>query len=1109
MDSLPKVPRENDLSPQKNVKSMRKLISILMMMVACVWNIQAQTHTITGTVVDASTGEPLIGASIAPIGGGQGAMADLDGKFTLTVPSKVSKATFSYVGYTPQTLSLLDGMTVKLSAEDTALEEVVVTALGISRNEKTLGYAATQVSGADIVSAQNSNVMQSLSGKVAGLQITTASSAPGSGTSVTIRGLGSVMGSNQPLYVIDGIPTASGDVNTGGNRLAANGIANLSPDDIASMTVLKGAAATALYGSRAANGVIMVTTKSGKAGKNKNYTVSYSGNFAATMLADLPKWQNDYGQGWDGGQTFIENGSWGPKLDGSMQVYGPIYNYTQLIHEYSAKKNNVRDFFDTGFSQSHNVSLSGVSSDQKMTYYLSYAHTGTDGIMPDDTDTYRRNSFSFRGSYEPEKWAKISSAVNYATYETKAVSQDGPSTTLMSNINQFARDVSLVDMKDLSNVFNTPDAYFTPYGVTNPYWTLANNYNKTQGKQVFGRIQADIKPYEKLTLTYRFGFDYSDLELKNGSAQIKPNWSPINSDLMNMNGVDYSGYTSNSMDKEGYVYNYFYRRHELNHDFMANWMDKFLDERLDIRATVGFSINERGNSSMSGQRNNLSVYTGFWALGNGASFNTLSDYQSKRRSVGLYGDVSIGWDEWIFLDLTARNDWSSTLPKDQRSFFYPGATLAAIFTKWIPANNILTFGKARVAYGKTGSDASPYYVNTTLSGSPSYLNQWTYLNFPLNGINAFKLSSAAGNPLLKPEMNTEFEAGLNLRFFNSRIEIDAAYYNRITDGQILPLTIEPATGYGSQYVNFGKVRNRGVELMVNLTPVETSKVRWDVGFNWALNRNLVLSLPSSSSEDTKIYLDGIGWGGKREIDSYAEVGKPIGTLWSYIPTYVEDETSEHYGKMIVDANGMPVLTDELVSTGLDTNPKWTGGVNTSITAYGFTLSGQLDMSMGGHRYMAQIDGGTFAGNGYNTIMNDRQPTVLPNTVVSDGEGGYVENTTPIYSTQGGASTWQSYYTYSTNGAGGFQYIVNRSYVKLRNVSLTWQVPSKWVRACRLDNISLTVYGNNLLTFTHKRNWYGDPEVSTSSNYDSSLGFGGRAAANPTYREVGMNLRVTF
>ncbi len=1079
-----------------------------MTLMACSWSLMAQTRTYHGTIVSEADGEPLIGATIMPIGGGRGTVADADGRFTLMVPSKVTKANVSCVGYATQTVTLQDGMVIKLASTESSLDEVVVTALGISRSEKTLGYAATQVNNEDIVSAQNNNVMQSLSGKVAGLQIQTTSSAPGSGTNVTIRGIGSVMGSNQPLYVIDGVPTASGDVNTGGNRLAANGLANLSPDDIASVTVLKGAAATALYGSRAANGVIMVTTKTGKAGKQKNYTVTYSGNVAATTLASLPKWQNSYGQGWDGGQTFIENGSWGPKLDGSMQVYGPIYNYSQLIHEYSAKKNNVKDFFDTGFSQSHNIALSGISDNQKMTYYLSYSYTGTDGIMPDDHDTYTRNSFSFRGSYEPEKWLKISSAVNFATFQTKAVSQDGGSYTLMSNVNQFARDVSLIDMKDLNNVFNTPDAYFTPYGVTNPYWSLENNYNRTKGKQVFGRIQADIKPYDKLTLTYRFGFDYSDLELKNGAAQVKPDWTLINGDLMNMNGTDYSGYLTCNMNATGYVYNYFYRRHELNHDFMANWGDSFVDDKLDIRATVGFSINERANSSMNGQRNNLAIYSGFWALGNGADFASLGDSQSKRRMMGLYGDVSIGWDEWLFLDVTARNDWSSTLPKKNRSFFYPGVTLAAIFTKWIPANTILNFGKVRVAYGKTGNDASPYNVITTFGSSPSYVNGWTYLNFPLNGVNAFSLSNTAGNGNLRPEMNTEFETGLNLRFFDSRLEIDAAYYNRITDGQILPLRIEDATGHSYQNVNFGKVRNRGVELMVNVTPVRSSKVRWDIGFNWALNRNKVLSLPGESG-DTKVSLGGIGWGGKRSIQQYAEAGKPIGTIWSYIPQYVKDENSPHYGKMIVNSNGQPVLSDELEYTGFDTNAKWIGGVNTSLQLFGFTLSGQLDMSMGGHRYMAQCEGGTFSGNGYNTIYNDRQPTVLPNTVVSDGHGGYVENTVPLYSSQGGSSSWQNYYTYSTAGAGGLQYIVNKSYVKLRNVSLTWDVPDKWVRAMKLDKIAITLYGNNLLTLTHKRNWYGDPEVTTGGNYDSSLGFGGTAAANPTYREYGVNLRVTF
>ena len=292
---------------------------------------------------------------------------------------------------------------IVLGLNSEVLDEVVVTALGISRSEKSLGYAATQVDASEIERARTSNVMEALQGKVAGLQIQTTSSDPGMANNVSIRGLGSINGSNQPLYVVDGVPIANSTFNTQGHAIAAGGISNISPDDIATLTVLKGAAATALYGSRAANGVIIITTKSGKKGSGKNYTVTYSGTVEASQVSLIPEMQNKWGQGWNGGQTFIENGSWGPALDGSIQVYGPIWNHSQLIHTYDAKKNNVRDFFDTGWSQTHNVAISGSSNDEKMTYYTSYSYTGNNGIMPTDADSYARNTIAFRGSYQPEK----------------------------------------------------------------------------------------------------------------------------------------------------------------------------------------------------------------------------------------------------------------------------------------------------------------------------------------------------------------------------------------------------------------------------------------------------------------------------------------------------------------------------------------------------------------------------------------------------------------------------------------------------------------------------------------------------------------------------------
>ena len=323
--------------------------------------------------------------------------------------------------------------------------------------------------------------------------------------------------------------------------------------------MLKGAAATALYGSRAANGVIIITTKSGKKGSGKNYTVTYSGTVEASQVSLIPEMQNKWGQGWNGGQTFIENGSWGPALDGSIQVYGPIWNHSQLIHTYDAKKNNVRDFFDTGWSQTHNVAISGSSNDEKMTYYTSYSYTGNNGIMPTDADSYARNTIAFRGSYQPEKWFKISTAMNFSNWKTKTVGSF-QGTSVIDGVYEVPRDMSIVDRKNLNTAFDTPEAYYTPYGITNPYWAIANNKNELNGKQTFGKLQADIMPIDGLTLTYRFGFDYSDYDQKQGFPQIALDDALINEDY---------GYAPSNMNQAGYVYSYYSRRYELNHDFLC------------------------------------------------------------------------------------------------------------------------------------------------------------------------------------------------------------------------------------------------------------------------------------------------------------------------------------------------------------------------------------------------------------------------------------------------------------------------------------------------------------------------------------------------------------
>lgn len=981
-------------------------------------------------------------------------------------------------------------MRIALKTDAELLDEVVVTAMGISRSEKTLGYSATTVKSDEIIKARTTNVADALSGKVAGVQVSSTSGDPGAVSNITIRGFGSINGSNQPLYVVDGVPLATSYFSGQGKNVAAGGVSNIASEDIESMTVLKGAAATALYGSRAANGVVVITTKSGKKGDHRNFNVSYSGSVQSRLVSYLPEFQNEFGHGWNGMQTYIENGSWGPALDGSMQVYGPIWNHQQLIHEYSAKKDNVKDFFEPGLSQSHTISLNGLSNDNKMSYYISYSYTGDDGVMPSDHDKYERNTIAFRSSYDATNWLKVSSSVNFARTSTDAVGTY-QGTSVIDGLYEMPRDVSIVDMKDTSSPFNQPEAYFTPYGVTNPYWSLENNYNHTAAKQIYGKVQLDIKPIKDLTLTYRMGFDYTDYDVKWGYPQIELDDALIDEDY---------GYAPSNMNQDGYVYASYRRSYELNHDFLANYARKFLNEKLDLNVNVGVNMNERYATSMSGQTDDLTFHTGFWNLSNGATKSTLAESQSKRRLVGLFGDVTIGWDDMVYLDLTARNDWSSTLPIDNNSFFYPGATLSWIFTKLIPENNVLSFGKLRLAYGKTGNDASPYLTGVTYLQAYASGYYTTTTEFPMNGTNAFMASATKGSSTLKPEMTSEFEAGVNMQFFKGRFGFDVSYYNRTTSDQIFTLPVDPSTGFYYMVTNFGKVRNQGVELVVNTVPVQTKDFRWELDFNFAKNNNEVLSLPESL-EGGKVSIYNFS-AGNDAVYMYAEEGKPLGQFYTYLPQYTAD------GRPIVDANGQPVLGTAVEDTGKNMNNDWTGGVTTALTYKGFSLSAALDIRKGGYMFSRTKNLMQFTGNGAVTTYNSRRPFIIPNSVVSDGNGGYVENTTPLYLTN---SSYQKYFNDYGYGDGGEAYLLDRSFVKLRNISLTWNVPQKWVKAMSLSGLSVTAFCNNVFTWTASDNRYVDPEsttVSQASYGDLATQFG-ELYTNPSCRIFGCNLSVKF
>ena len=1037
----------------------------------------AQGQKVKGVITD-QNGEPLAGVSVVVEGTTIGVITGADGSYSIS--AKDGQVLNFYLYGTKSQKKTVKGQTLNITMEEDvlALDEAVVTALGITRSEKSLGYAATTVKNEEIAAHHATNVTNALAGKVAGLQISATTTDPGASSNVIIRGYSSINGSNQPLYGVDGI--------------VVGGMGNLSSEDIESLTVLKGAAATALYGSRAANGVIVITTKQGKRSADRMFSIEYSGGIESRQVSLLPVFQNDFGQGWNGTQTFIENGSWGPKFDGSQQVYGPIWNGQQLIHEYSAKPTNIKDFFENGVNQKHSISLNGATDDQRATYYLSYSVADDNGIMPGDKDTYTRNSIAYRGSYVATDWLKISNQINFTTSKTNSIGMF-QGTSVIDGLYEFPRDISLVDLQNLPAAFNSPEAYLTPYGITSPYWAIENRYRQTNSKNIFGKIQADVKPTKDLTFTYRYSFNYGDYDYKAGEPQIALDDALIWDDM---------GYAPSNLNEDGFVYAEYYRNYETNHDFLANYNKDFLGGKFNVNAIAGLNVNERFATQLVGETDGLTIYSGFWNLSNGSSKTTISDSQSKRRLVGLFGDVTLSYDETLFLELTARNDWSSTLPIDNNHYFYPGATLSWLFTNYLPKNSALSFGKLRLAYGRTGNDAGAYNTYATFTQA-SFAGTYAsgIVAFPLNGLNAFRRGYSIASPELKPEMTTESEIGLNLQFFNGRFGIDAAYYNRLTSDQIFPISIEPATGYSSMVANAGDVRNSGIELLFDFVPIQTKNLRWDLSVNFAKNNSLVVDLPAELGE--KFEIDRFSTSGTKDVVVlYAEKGKPFGTYWTYVPTYVEDEESPYYGNIIVDGNGFPVLSDDLVDSGYNVNYDWTGGLTSSLTYKNLSISASLDVRKGGKMFSRSKNLMEFTGNGLITTYNDRQPFVIPNSAVANGDGTYSENTVPIYLAN---SSYQDYFDDYGAGEGKLFYFIDRSFVKLRNVSVTYNLPKKKIGP--FQGISVSAFVNNALVWTAKDNYYIDPE-STNEGTDTS-GLIGETYVNPSCRIWGLNLNVKF
>ncbi len=700
----------------------RKLMLLLACLFVGIGLVTAQTQKVTGVVISEEDGQPVIGASVLVKGTQIGAITNVDGDFTLlNVPSSAKTLRVSFVGMQTQEVAIKPNLRVVLKSDAEVLDEVVVTAMGIKRSEKALGYSATSVNSERITETRTSDIMSSLSGKIAGVQISNTSSDPGASNSVIIRGVSSLSGSNQPLYVVDGVPLNNSAVySTDGLNSGydfGNGANAVNPDDVESMTILKGAAATALYGSRAASGVVMITTKTGK--KNKGLGIEYNGGLQWSTILRLPEFQNEFGMGWNGDHTELENGSWGPRFDGSMQLWGNKYENSQKLKPYSPIKNNIKDFFDAGFRYNNSVSFNGATD--KSEYYVSFSQISDDGMVPTDADSYDKYTFSARGSHKV-KALTFSSSLNYS-YQKNKFATTGQGLTMLNSLYQTPRDVSIISLQDQNDIFNSPGYFYTPYGVMNPYYILENYLNEYDAERFYGKFQVDYDFLKYFKFTYRMGLDTTTGQSNRGEPNL---YALFYEGTPNGEGM---GSNSPFYGKEGSYSQQITRRREINQDLLLSFSMPIND--FQINALAGFNGNERKYSYLYSSVSKLTIPT-WYNLSNSAATPTVEQYLSLRRLMGVFGQVDLSWRNMLYVTLTARNDWSSTLPKENRSFFYPGVTGSFIFTELLDEDmkDILSFGKVRMAWGKTGNDAN-VYMTKPVYGQSSNRIPFGSLNFPL------------------------------------------------------------------------------------------------------------------------------------------------------------------------------------------------------------------------------------------------------------------------------------------------------------------------------------------------------------------------------------------
>ncbi|GET20048.1 SusC/RagA family TonB-linked outer membrane protein [Prolixibacter denitrificans] len=1061
----------------------------------------AQTREISGLVTSSEDGSSIPGASVVVKGTTLGTITDMDGKFTLKVPENAAALTVTFVGMKSQEIPLTSQSTytIKLEPENVAVDEVVVTALGISREKKSLGYAVQKVSGDDLSTVKTDNFANLLSGRAAGVQIK-ANGNMGGSTNVVIRGNASLTGNNQALFVVDGIPINNSTTNNSGQTTGRSGYdygnaaSDINPDDIESISVLKGAAATALYGSRAANGVIMITTKSGKKNK-RGVGVSISSNVTVGTIdkSTFPKYQHNYGGGYgpyysdgnypglyqydvngDGTPDLVvpttEDASMGEKFDPNLMVY----QYDAFVPEspnygkatpWVAAKNGPDTFFNTALTKSNSVDISGAGD--KSTFRLGYTNFDQTGIMPNSE--LKKNNFNFNATYNILDNLKVTAMANYINTQGKGRNSTGYSDNILSSFRQWF-EVN-VDIKEQERLFKETGRNVTwnrhsptsgtPEYWDNPYWVRFKNYETDKRNRLIGYTKLDWTATDWMTLTGRVSVDtYNELqEERKAMGSVAGEFGVGRPDVT-------SGY---SRLNRAFI--------ETNIDLMANF-NKDLTDKLNLTGLLGMNIRKTKIDQVYASTNGGLSVPDVYALSNSASPMLPPDELYSIVQVnGVFAQASLGYNNLLFLDAAIRRDQSSTLPLDNNAYYYPSVSGSFIFSNLVQ-NDWLSLGKVRLNYAEVGNSAPFASINDT------YVQ-----NSPFNGNPMVTVPNTKNNENLKPEKTKSLEAGLEMNFWNNRLGFDVAYYDNRSVDQIMPVAISYATGYSRKYVNAGEVQNKGIELQLNASPVVTNKFRWDINVNWSKNDNKVVSLAAGVDNLQIAALQG-------GVTINARVGEPYGTIQGTDFVYKN-------GQPVVGSNGYYEKTSTSDVVIGNVNPDWTGGVSNTLTYGDFALSFLVDMQQGGSVFSLDQWYGMGTGLYAETDFINDLGNPVRNTIANGGGlilPGVKEDGTPNDVRVPG----NDYRVFGWSKNPNSKFVYDASYVKLRSASLTYNFPKTMLNNTFITGASLSVVGSNLWII-HKNLPHADPEASQGAGNIQ----GWQSGVMPTTRNIGFSVKVQF